>query len=144
MENSVLSLCHHRSHFLIWEVWHVFQARNLVGSRGLPTTSGVYLSARVSDPLYLTKFPAWSIVPHPSKGREGKICDWNIFSPSHNSFSTYQQFPVNPQAPRIMVPEHTSYDPDNLLYLQNYLPRTQKKQYLMGRQVDFTTLMNSQ
>ena len=36
MENSVLGLCNHRSHFLMWEVWHVFQVRNLAG-RHLPS-----------------------------------------------------------------------------------------------------------
>lgn len=35
MENSGLSLCDHRSHFLMWGVWHVFKARNLAGSREL-------------------------------------------------------------------------------------------------------------
>lgn len=32
-------------------------ARNLVWSREVPTVSGVYLSAGVSDPLCFTKFP---------------------------------------------------------------------------------------
>ena len=57
MENSVLGLCNHRSHFLMWEVWHVFQARNLAGSREVPTVSGGYLGTGVSDLFYLNKFP---------------------------------------------------------------------------------------
>ncbi|EDL88308.1 rCG61198 [Rattus norvegicus] len=32
MENSVLGLHDHRSYFLMWGVWHMFQTRNLAGS----------------------------------------------------------------------------------------------------------------
>ena len=39
-----LGLHDHKSHFLIWEVWQVFQARNLVGSRDPPTISGEWLA----------------------------------------------------------------------------------------------------
>ena len=56
MENSVLVLCDHRSRFLMWEVWHMFLARNLAESREVPTLTGGYLGTRVSDPLYLTTF----------------------------------------------------------------------------------------
>lgn len=43
----------------MWEVWHVFQARNLAGNRELPTIclKGVLQTSGDSDPLYLTKFP---------------------------------------------------------------------------------------
>ena len=37
MENSVLGLHDHRSHFLMCEVWHMFQARSLAGSGEAPT-----------------------------------------------------------------------------------------------------------
>jgi hypothetical protein len=42
----------HRSHFLIWEVWHVLQATNLAGSRYPPSFWGL----RSTLP---TKVPAW-------------------------------------------------------------------------------------
>jgi hypothetical protein len=55
--NSVLGLKDLRSHFfLMWEVWHIFQARNMVGNREKPTVSGVYLSFWESGPHYLIKF----------------------------------------------------------------------------------------
>lgn len=57
MENSVLCILDHRSHLLMWEVWHVFQARNLAGSVEQPTVSGVHPSFQGLRPVYLTKFP---------------------------------------------------------------------------------------
>lgn len=34
VENSVMDLCDHRSWFLMWGVWHMFQARSRAGSWG--------------------------------------------------------------------------------------------------------------
>jgi len=47
----------------MWEVWCMFQARNLAGSRESPTVSVVYLSFQGFSLLYLTKFPGRSTVP---------------------------------------------------------------------------------
>ena len=56
----------------MWEVWHVFQARNLAGSREVPTISGAYQLSRVSDPSTLSSFLAWFTVPQHLIGIDGK------------------------------------------------------------------------
>ena len=40
MKYSVLGLHDYRRHFLMWGVWHMFQARNLAGIGEAPTISG--------------------------------------------------------------------------------------------------------
>lgn len=52
----------------MWEVWHVFQARNLAGHRELPAISGVHPEFPWDlDLLYLTDLP--DIVYHPTEMR---------------------------------------------------------------------------
>ena len=61
MENTFLGLCDHRSYFLMWEVWHLFQAKNLTGSRKAAIISGV--SFWVLNQLYPASFLAWFTIP---------------------------------------------------------------------------------
>lgn len=55
--------------FPVWEEWHVFQAKNLAGSRDLPTVSGVYPESPGTQ-AHSTQlsFLAWFTIPHMSQG----------------------------------------------------------------------------
>lgn len=74
MENSVLRLHDHRSHFLMWEVGPILQTRNRGGSRDPPTISGGSLVARDSEPnSTVPSFLAWSTVPQKSECFQANI-----------------------------------------------------------------------
>jgi hypothetical protein len=85
MKNSVLGLCDRRSRFLTQGVWHVFQTRNLAGSRESPV-SGVYPpSPRVSDLLYLAKLLGVVLLFHtraPQRKEGFRIDAWEDISGS--------------------------------------------------------------
>lgn len=51
----------------MWEVWHIFQVRNLTGSREAPTFSGVQPPRFWSlNSLYPPRFLAWFTIPQPN------------------------------------------------------------------------------
>jgi hypothetical protein len=64
----------------------VFQGRNLAGSREVPTISGVYPSARLSDLLCLTKLP--SMVHCPTKD-DLELLFFLLLPPKHCNHRLY-------------------------------------------------------
>ena len=63
MENSDLGLPYHRSCFLTWGVWHVFQARNLAGNRYLLSLRCMSIESLGLNLFFPPRFLAWFDCP---------------------------------------------------------------------------------